>query len=186
MYYQRAHFYVVLSLVFLVGCVNYGGNLPASGTQVKSKSTAVNTLSVAERNQLQEEMTQVQERIAECSRKELNTRDGRTVNSQILALSENNPVANRLMVSGQRITSAQKASLQRYIKQTEYCRAIAQQIKQERLLAVYTRYFAGVDVVYGDLLNGKSTIGQANQRMQNLKLAARTQWAQAINSINGF
>jgi outer membrane murein-binding lipoprotein Lpp len=186
MHYQRAHFYAVLSLVFLVGCVNHGGNLPASSTQVKPAATTVNALSAAERNQLQEEVTQVQEQITECSRKELNTRDGRMVNSQILGLSENNPVVNRLMVSGQRITNAQKASLQRYIKQTEHCRAIAQQIKQERLLAVYKRYFAGVDVVYGDLLSGKSTIGQANQRMQNLKLAARTQWSQAIHSINGL
>jgi outer membrane murein-binding lipoprotein Lpp len=186
MNYQRSYFYLVVSLVFLAGCVNSGGNLPASSTQVKPTAPAVSTLSAAERNQLQKEMTQIQERIAECSRKELNTRDGRTVNSQILALSENNPVVNRLMVSGQRITSTQKASLQRYIKQTQHCRAITQQIKQERLLAVYTRYFGGVDVVYADLLSGKSTIGQANQRMQNLKLAARTQWAQAIDSINGF
>jgi outer membrane murein-binding lipoprotein Lpp len=186
MNYQRSCFYIVVSILFLAGCVNSGGNLPTSSTQVKPTAPAVNTLSAAERIKLQEELMQIQERIAECSRKELNTRDGRIVNSQILALSENNPVVSRLMVSGQRTSSAQKASLQRYIKQTQYCRAIAQQIKQERLLAVYTRYFGGVDVVYADLLSGKSTIGQANQRMQNLKLAARTQWAQAINSINGF
>ena len=186
MNYQRSYFYIVVSILFLAGCVNSGGNLPTSSTQVKPTAPAVNTLSAAERIKLQEELMQIQERIAECSRKELNTRDGRIVNSQILALSENNPVVSRLMVSGQRTSSAQKASLQRYIKQTQYCRAIAQQIKQERLLAVYTRYFGGVDVVYADLLSGKSTIGQANQRMQNLKLAARTQWAQVINSINGF
>ncbi len=186
MNYQRSYFYIVLSLLFLAGCVNSGGNLPISSAQVKPTAPAVNTLSAAERIKLQEELMQIQERIAECSRKELNTRDGRIVNSQILALSENNPVVSRLMVSGQRTSTAQKASLQRYIKQTQHCRSIAQQIKQERLLAVYTHYFGGVDVVYADLLSGKSTIGQANQRMQNLKLAARTQWAQAINSINGF
>jgi outer membrane murein-binding lipoprotein Lpp len=186
MNYQRSYFYIVVSILFLAGCVNSGGNLPTISTQVKPTAPAVNTLSAAERIKLQEELMQIQERIAECSRKELNTRDGRMVNSQILALSENNPVVSRLMVSGQRTSTAQKASLQRYIKQTQHCRAIAQQIKQERLLAVYTRYFGGVDVVYADLLSGKSTIGQANQRMQNLKLAARTQWAQVINSINGF
>jgi outer membrane murein-binding lipoprotein Lpp len=186
MNYQRSYFYIVVSILFLAGCVNSGGNLPTSSTQVKPTAPAVNTLSAAERIKLQDELMQIQERIAECSRKELNTRDGRMVNSQILALSENNPVVSRLMVSGQRTSTAQKASLQRYIKQTQHCRAIAQQIKQERLLAVYTRYFGGVDVVYADLLSGKSTIGQANQRMQNLKLAARTQWAQVINSINGF
>lgn len=186
MIFKQSHFYVVLSFLFLSGCAHDNGNLPATGAQVKPSTAAANNLSAAERKHLQEEMTLIQGRITECTRKELNTRDGKTVNSQILALSENNPVVNRLMVSGQRITAAQKASLQRYIKQTEHCRAIAKQIKQERLLAVYTRYFAGADVVYGDLLSGKSTIGLANQRMQSLKLAARTQWAQAINSINGF
>jgi hypothetical protein len=186
MIYKQLYFYVVLSFLFLSGCAHYGDNLPATGAQVKPNAATVNGLSESDRKRLQEEMTLIQGRITECTRKELNTRDGKTVNSQILALSENNPVVNRLMVSGQRITPAQKASLQRYIKQTEHCRAIAKQINQERLLAVYTRYFAGADVVYGDLLSGKSTIGLANQRMQNLKLAARAQWAQAINSLNGF
>lgn len=186
MNYQQPHFYAVLSFLFLSGCAQDRGNPPTTSAQVKPNTAATNTLIAEERKHLQEEMTLIQGRITECTRKELNTRDGKTVNSQILALSENNPVVNRLMVSGQRITSAQKASLQRYIKQTEHCRDIAKQIKQERLLAVYTRYFAGADMVYGDLLSGKSTIGLANQRMQNLKLAARTQWAQAINLINGF
>jgi hypothetical protein len=186
MIYQQSHLYVVLSILFLSACVHYDGNLPATSAQVKSNASAGNALSATQRKDLQEEVTLIQERISECVRKELNTRDGKTVNSQILALSENNPVVNRLMVSGQRITGAQKASLQRYIKQTEHCRTIAKQIKQERLLAVYTRYFSGADAIYADLLSGKSTIGLANQRMQNLKLATRTQWAQAINSINGF
>jgi hypothetical protein len=186
MIYKQSYFYAVLSFLLLSGCAHDSGKLPATVAQVKPNTATVNGLSSAERKHLQEEMTLIQGRITECTRKELNTRDGKTVNGQILALSENNPVVNRLMVSGQRITAAQKASLQRYIKQTEHCRAIPKQIKQERLLAVYARYFAGADVVYGDLLSGKSTIGLANQRMQNLRLAARTQWAQVINSINGF
>lgn len=186
MIYKQLYSYVVLSFLFLSGCAHYGDNLPAASAQVKPNATTANGLNAAERKHLQEEITLIQGQIAECTRKELNTRDGKTVNSKILALSENNPVVNRLMVSEQGITVAQKASLQRFIKQTQHCRAIAKQIKQERLLAVYIRYFAAADVIYSDLLSGKATIGSANRGMQNLKLATRTQWAEAMNSTNGF
>ncbi|MDP3621501.1 MAG: hypothetical protein Q8R65_06240 [Polynucleobacter sp.] len=177
---NKKFIFMASAVFFISGCAQMNGGQSLKTSQIG----LAETMTAAEREQLKHGVSTIQDSIAECTRRELNTRDGKAINSQILVLTENNPVANKLLVSGQTLTNAQKMVLRRYIKQTDRCRSPAYQLKQEKLLAVYKRFFAGADAVYADLLSGKSNIGAANQRMQVLKVAARGQWADAISAIN--
>ena len=90
------------------------------------------------------------------------------VDSQIIAVTRNNPHAKALFSSPDKLTDQQARALANYLVEANSCRPIALEGLSPEMTALYQEFFKKIDGVYADLISKKITIGVANQERQLL------------------
>ena len=123
----------------------------------------------------------VAKRLNDCIIRSNQSADALLVDSQIIAVTRNNPHAKALFSSPDKLTDQQAKALTSYLAEANSCRPIALEGLSPEKKAVYEDFFKKIDGVYADLINKKITIGVANQERQLLiqdahmkKLAAQS------------
>ena len=94
--------------------------------------------------------------------------DAMLVDSQIIAVTRNNPHTKALFSSPDKLTDQQAAALTNYLAEANACRPIALEGVAPEMTTLYEDFFKKIDSVYADLIDKKITIGVANQERQLL------------------
>ena len=115
----------------------------------------------------------VAKRLNDCIVKSNQSADAVLVDSQIIAVTRNNPNAKGLFSSPDKLTDQQARALANYLVEANACRPIALEGLSTEMTAVYQEFFKKIDGVYADLMAKKITIGVANQERQLLIEDAR-------------
>lgn len=110
----------------------------------------------------------VRKRLYDCIIRSNQSADALLVDSQIIAVTRNNPHAKSLFSSSDKLTDQQAQALTNYLAEANACRPIALEGVNSEMSAVYQDFFKHIDAVYADLIARKITIGVANQERQLL------------------
>jgi hypothetical protein len=110
----------------------------------------------------------VARRLNDCIVKTNQSADALLVDSQIIAVTRNNPHAKALFSSADKLTDQQARALTNYWAEANTCRPIALEGISPEMKLVYEDFFKKIDAVYSDLISKKITIGVANQERQLL------------------
>ena len=144
----------LMGITLLSGCA---GNVASPNAIQKPMAATTPVHSVA-----------VAKRLNECIVRTNQSSDALLVDAQILAITRNNPHANALFSSSDKLTNQQAVALTNYLAEANTCRPIAVEGLSPELLSVYQDFFKKIDGVYADLIARKITIGVANQERQLL------------------
>ena len=149
----------LLGLVLLSGCAsNVAPNNPVQVAKSPSPMTAP----------APDHSGAVAKRLNDCIIRSNQSADALLVDSQIIAVTRNNPHAKALFSSPDKLTDQQAKALTGYLAEANSCRPIALEGLSPEKKAVYEDFFKKIDGVYADLINKKITIGVANQERQLL------------------
>jgi len=149
----------LLGLVLLSGCAsNVAPNNPVQVAKSPSPMTAP----------APDHSGAVAKRLNDCIIRSNQSADALLVDSQIIAVTRNNPHAKALFSSPDKLTDQQAKALTSYLAEANSCRPIALEGLSPEKKAVYEDFFKKIDGVYADLINKKITIGVANQERQLL------------------
>jgi hypothetical protein len=118
----------------------------------------------------------VAKRLNDCIVRNNQSADALLVDSQIIAVTRNNPHAKALFSSSDKLTDQQAKALASYLSDANSCRPIALEGISPEMKAIYDDFFKKVDGVYADLIARKITIGVANQERQLLIQDAHMKW----------
>ena len=110
----------------------------------------------------------VAKRLNDCIIRKNQSADATLVDSQIIAVTRNNPHAKALFSSADKLTDLQAKALMSYLAEANSCRPIAVEGLSPEKKAIYEDFFKKIDGVYADLIARKITIGVANQERQLL------------------
>jgi hypothetical protein len=110
----------------------------------------------------------VSRRLNDCIIRSNQSADALLVDSQIIAVTRNNPHAKSLFSSPEKLTDQQAKALSNYLAEANTCRPIALEGVNPEMTAVYQDFFKRIDGLYADLIARKITIGVANQERQLL------------------
>jgi hypothetical protein len=110
----------------------------------------------------------VSRRLNDCIIRSNQSADALLVDSQIIAVTRNNPHAKSLFSSPEKLTDQQAKVLSNYLAEANTCRPIALEGVNPEMTAVYQDFFKRIDGLYADLIARKITIGVANQERQLL------------------
>ena len=110
----------------------------------------------------------VRKRLNDCIIRSNQSADALLVDSQIIAVTRNNPHAKSLFSSPDKLTDQQAIALKNYLAEANTCRSIALEGVSPEMTAVYQDFFKHIDALYADLIAKKITIGVANQERQLL------------------
>ena len=110
----------------------------------------------------------VAKRLNDCIIRGNQSADALLVDSQVIAVTRNNPHAKALFSSADKLTDEQAKALTNYLAEANSCRPIALEGLSPEKKAVYEDFFKKIDGVYADLIARKITIGVANQERQLL------------------
>jgi hypothetical protein len=149
----------LMGIVFLGGCAtNVTPNSPAQASKAPAPMTAsvpVHSAGVAKR-------------LNDCIVKSNQSADALLVDSQIIAVTRNNPHSKALFNSADKLTDQQAKALANYLVEANTCRPIALEGLSPEMTSLYLEFFKTIDGVYADLISRKVTIGVANQERQLL------------------
>ena len=149
----------LLGITFLSGCAtNVAPNSPVQVAKAPSPMTAM----------APDRSGPVAKRLNDCIIHGNQSADALLVDSQIIAVTRNNPHAKTLMNSSDKLTDQQAKALTSYLSEANACRPIALEGLSPEKKAVYEDFFKKIDGVYADLIARKITIGVANQERQLL------------------
>ena len=148
--------------LYILSCVGTmllgacASNLPANNpAQISKAQTPIHSESVSKR-------------LNACIVHSNQSADALLVDSQIIAVTRNNPHAKSLFSSPDKLTDQQAQALTNYLSEANACRPIALEGVNPEMTAVYQDFFRRIDAVYADLIARKITIGVANQERQLL------------------
>lgn len=148
--------------LYILSCVGVmllgacASNLPANNpTQIAKAPMPIHSESVSKR-------------LNACIVHSNQSADALLVDSQIIAVTRNNPHAKSLFSSPDKLTDQQAQALTNYLSEANACRPIALEGVNPEMTAVYQDFFRRIDAVYADLIARKITIGVANQERQLL------------------
>lgn len=110
----------------------------------------------------------VSKRLNACIVRSNQSADALLVDSQIIAVTRDNPHAKILFSSPEKLTDQQAQALTNYLAEANTCRPIALEGLSPEMTAVYQDFFKRIDAMYADLIARKITIGVANQERQLL------------------
>ena len=110
----------------------------------------------------------VAKRLNDCIIRSNQSADALLVDSQIIAVTRNNPHAKALFSSPDKLTDQQAVALASYLSEANSCRPIALEGLSPDKKAIYEDFFKKIDGVYVDLIARKINIGVANQERQLL------------------
>jgi hypothetical protein len=149
----------LMGIAFLSGCAtNVAPNNPVQVAKVPSPMTAP----------APDHSGAVAKRLNDCIIRSNQSADALLVDSQIIAVTRNNPHAKALFSSAEKLTDQQAKALTSYLAEANSCRPIALEGLSPEKKAVYEDFFKKIDGVYADLISKKITIGVANQERQLL------------------
>ncbi len=157
---------VLLFAIALTGC---------TGTKLPSPP-AINEISQAQ-------VDAIQKKISECISEASTTKDAKYVDQYVIALTANSPNAKELFNSSDKISGDQVVVLKRFKESTLKCRAISDELPSPALVAVYANFYEKIDAVYADLIDGRITIGVANQERSMRIHYAKERWAQIMKTL---
>jgi len=162
----------LLGLVLLSGCAS---NLSPNNPVQVAKSPSPMTAPAPDHSGV------VAKRLNDCIIRSNQSADALLVDSQIIAVTRNNPHSKALFSSPDKLTDQQARALTSYLAEANSCRPIALEGLTPDKKLIYEDFFKKIDAVYADLINKKITIGVANQERQLLiqdahmkKLAAQS------------
>ena len=148
--------------LYILSCVGVmllgacASNLPANNpTQIAKAPMPIHSESVSKR-------------LNACIVHSNQSADALLVDSQIIAVTRNNPHAKSLFSSPDKLTDQQAQALTNYLSEANACRPIALEGVSPEMTTVYQDFFRRIDAVYADLIARKITIGVANQERQLL------------------
>ena len=110
----------------------------------------------------------VAKRLNDCIIHSNQSADALLVDSQIIAVTRNNPHAKALFNSADKLTDQQALALTNYLSEANSCRPIALEGLSPEKKIIYEDFFKKIDGVYADLIAKKINIGVANQERQLL------------------
>lgn len=149
----------LLGLVVLGGCAsNIAPNNPVQVAKSSPSTTAI----------APDHSAPVAKRLNDCIIRSNQSADALLVDTQIIAVTRNNPHAKALFNSPDKLTDQQAAALTHYLAETNVCRPIALEGLTPDKRMIYEDFFKKIDSVYADLIAKKITIGVANQERQLL------------------
>ena len=149
----------LLGLVLLSGCAsNVAPNNPVQVAKSPSPMTAP----------APDHSGAVAKRLNDCIIRSNQSADALIVDSQIIAVTRNNPHAKTLFSSPDKLTDQQAVALASYLSEANSCRPIALEGLSPDKKAIYEDFFKKIDGVYADLIARKINIGVANQERQLL------------------
>jgi hypothetical protein len=149
----------LIGIALLSGCAtNVAPNNPVQVAKVPSPMTAP----------APDHSGAVAKRLNDCIIRSNQSADALLVDSQIIAVTRNNPHAKALFSSAEKLTDQQAKALTSYLAEANSCRPIALEGLSPEKKAVYEDFFKKIDGVYADLISKKITIGVANQERQLL------------------
>jgi hypothetical protein len=149
----------LIGIVFLGGCAtNVVPNNPVQVAKAQPPITAM----------APEHSGSVAKRLNECIIRSNQSADALLVDSQVIAVTRNNPHTKALFSSADKLTDQQTKALMSYLSEANSCRPIALEGLSPEKKAVYEDFFKKIDGVYADLIARKITIGVANQERQLL------------------
>ena len=146
-------------IVFLGGCA--ANVLPSNQAQVAKNSSPMTANASVHSGA-------VARRLNDCIVRSNQSADALLVDSQIIAVTRNNPHAKAIMNSPDKLTDQQAKALTNYLAEANACRPTALEGLSPAMTAVYEDFFKKIDGVYADLIAKKITIGVANQERQLL------------------
>ena len=161
-----------LLLVALTGC---------AGTQTSVSQHASNNSG----EQLQKQVNVIQKKLNDCIAKVNQSDDAKFVDAHVISLTANNPNAQELFNSSEKITPEQAIVLSRFKDSTVVCRTISDEFPKPALVAVYSDFYKNIDAVYADLLSKRVTIGVANQERAMRIQYAKSQWVETMQKLRG-
>ena len=154
----------LMGIAFLTGCATrVAPNNPVQVAKVPPPMTA----------RAPDQAGSVTKRLNDCIMRSNQSADALLVDAQIIAVTRNNPHANALFSSADKLTDQQAKALTSYLSEANSCRPIALEGLGPEKTAVYEDFFKKIDGVYADLIARKITIGVANQERQLLIQDAR-------------
>lgn len=116
-------------------------------------------------------MRKAKQASADCNRRNRETASGKMVESNILIFSETQPNKFDLMSSRARLSDGQKKALKQFLAETMSCRNIMLEgYKGTVYQDVLQKDYGSKDIVYGKLLAGQMTIGDANTAIKQINL----------------
>lgn len=143
-----------MGIALLSGCAtNTTSDNPVQVAKVPSPMTAM----------APDHSGSVAKRLNDCIIRSNQSADALLVDSQIIAVTRNNPHAKALFSSADKLTDQQTKALTSYLSEANSCRPIALEGLSPEKKAVYEDFFKKIDAVYADLIARKITIGVANQ-----------------------
>jgi hypothetical protein len=149
----------LMGIAFLSGCAtNVAPNNPVQVAKVPSPMTAM----------APDHSGSIAKRLNDCIIRTNQSADALLVDSQIIAVTRNNPHAKALFSSAEKLTDQQAKALTSYLAEANSCRPIALEGLSPEKKMVYEDFFKKIDGVYADLIAKKITIGVANQERQLL------------------
>jgi len=154
----------LIGITFLSGCAT---NVSSNNSGQVSKSPSPMTVMAPDRSE------SVAKRLNDCIMRSNQSADALLVDGQIIVVTRNNPHANALFSSADKLTDQQAKALTSYLSEANSCRPIALEGLDPEKTAVYKDFFKKIDGVYADLVARKITIGVANQERQLLIQDAR-------------
>ena len=162
-----------LLVIALTGC---------AGTKAPSEGVGAVSISAED---LQNQVNAVQKKLNECISEVNKSDDAKYINAHVLSLSPNNPNAQDLFNSSDKITPEQAVVLNRFKESTVTCRAITQEFPKPALVDIYANFYTQIDALYADLLAKRTTIGVANQERAMRIQYAKSQWADTMKVLRG-
>ena len=149
----------LIGIAFLSGCAtNFAPNNPVQVAKAPAPMTAIAPVHTGA----------VAKRLNDCIVNSNQSADALLVDSQIIVVTRNNPHAQALFSSPDKLTDQQAKALTSYLAEANSCRPIALEGLSPEKKAVYEDFFKKIDGVYADLIAKKITIGVANQERQLL------------------
>ena len=149
----------LIGITFLGGCAtNVAPNNPVQLAKTPSPMTAP----------APDHSGSIAKRLNDCIIRGNQSADALLVDSQIIAVTRNNPHAKALFSSPDKLTDQQAVALASYLSEANSCRPIALEGLSPDKKAIYEDFFKKIDGVYADLIARKINIGVANQERQLL------------------
>lgn len=108
---------------------------------------------------------------SDCGKRNRETPNGKIVESSILIFSETQPNKFDLLSSKARLNESQKKVLKQFLAETASCRNIRLEgYKGTAYLSIMQKDYGSKDIIYGKLIAGQLTIGDANTALKQINL----------------
>ena len=118
---------------------------------------------------------------SDCAKRNRETPNGKIVESSILIFSETQSNKFDLLSSKARLNESQKKALKQFLAETASCRSMRlDAYKGTAYLSIMQKDYGSKDIIYGKLIAGQLTIGDANTALKQINIDT----ADAYKAVN--